>query len=146
MRTILIRLAEMLVLSAAFSSSANIIFPYLITEEYEEKYFALFLFLLFVAFVVINVIALRRCYCEIHNEKIYYQLNIGAYLIFILISLAAYWLLDGSTYAFIFNILKFLRFTGFGFSALGATLVSHVLMIVVVLLAPTGLGWIFNYD
>lgn len=145
MRTVLIRLAEMLISSALLSTLSIAIFPFCFSDGTDRNFGVLLLFS-FILFICYNIRSLRRCYFELHNARRYYLFNLLSYMIFILITLAVFSFAGEHIYAFLFNIFKIARFSGLNWSALKATMLSHTVMVAVILLAPAGMNWIFDFD
>ena len=145
MRTILIRLAELLITSASLSAVSNLIH---ISNLYEPTEFSLSIVLLFafIIFVTTNVFRLRVCYSVIHNRSRYLIYNFAAYFIFIIISIFVHLIFGDAAYAWMFNIFKVPHFCALGWSTAASAVVSHIAMLAAIILAPAGMWWIFIYD
>lgn len=145
MFVILQRLGELLFWSATLSFTSCML--YLFEFFYaSEANFAIVLMIGFLIFVTAQVFMLRRCYYELHSPGAYYLFNFAAYALFILVSVAVNFLISDVAYGWVFNIFKVLRFAKTQWPIFDASAASHLVMLVVILLAPIGMGRIFEFD
>lgn len=96
-----------------------------------------------VAFLLMNLHQLKQCFFDLRDKKLYYYANLGAYALFVIVSLLLYGLGGNTVYAWCFAITKFLRYMPLGISNLVSAMVFHLLLLGVVLAAPLGMDWIF---
>ena len=154
MRTILLRLGDLLSLSFIMSPIFCALFYYRVFDPAPEtmaKAQAITLALVTVVFIICNVLMLRRCFFEIKNRKIYYIFNYSAYAIFILLTVVAFFvskfvLKTEVPYAWMFSVLKLAKFLGLTSSTLVATAMMHFVMLIVIALAPIGMGWVLEFE
>ena len=99
-----------------------------------------------VIFILSNVWMLRQCYFEMKSNLIYFLVNISAYLLFAAVCLIIYFLCSKYCFTWMFAITKFVRFSTLGFETFHSVLTFHALGLLMVLLAPIGMGWVFLYD
>lgn len=145
MRTILRRLAELLIPCFIMSPITCALYYYEVIPPTHEAY-AVMLFFVQIIFVLINVLSLRKDYFELCNPPLYFVLNYVAYGIFIAITLVCYKFLAPVPYAWLFNTLKLMAFSEFDASTLTATILTHIMMIIAIALAPIGMEWVFEVD
>ena len=145
MFVILQRLFELLFWSGTLSFVSCML--YLFEFFYaSEANFAIVLMVAFLIFIIINIVLLRRCYFELHSTWRYYAFNIIAYALFILSSVAVNFFISDIAYGWAFNIFKVLRFAKTQWPIFDASAASHLVMLAVILIAPIGLGRIFDFD
>ena len=95
-----------------------------------------------VAFIVWNIIMLRRCYVAFVGERTYYIANICAYVVFTIVNLCAYIFLPTDAYTWIFVITRLGRYTNLGITSPVGITIFHFIAFISIFLAPIGLGWI----
>lgn len=145
MRTVLLRLKDLFLLCFIISPISCALYYYGVIPNTDGAFCTLLLLASFV-FVISNVFMLRKCFCEIADPQIYYVLNYVAYGIFILITVVMYFVLDDVPYAWLFSTIKFLKFALPNISTLFAVVFMHVVMLIVITVAPIGLEWILYYE
>lgn len=143
MRTILTRLAEMLLLCFTLSTISCALLYYEWIPVTESAY-GITLLIVAIIFIVCNVFMLRQCYFDLRDPRMYYILNFAAYGIFMLITAVVYKGFGRVVFSWMFNALKLLTYTDFDLSAVHSTAVMHAIMLVVIAIAPIGMEWIFD--
>lgn len=143
MRTVIIRLAELLGLCFIMSPISCALYYFKIIPNTDAAY-SIVLLIATCIFVTANVFMLRHCFFELRSRKAYYLLNYTAYFLFMLITVLVYEFFGQIPYAWMFNTLKLLAFSNFDFSTAAATAVTHFMMLGVIALAPIGMDWIFD--
>lgn len=96
-------------------------------------------------FVFINIRRLRLCYFDVHSNFIYYSVNYAAYFIFAAVSFAIYKFCSNEVYTWMFAITKFAKYI-MEFSNVESALIFHGVGLLMILLAPLGMGWIFDEE
>lgn len=135
MRTILIRLAELLSLCFIGSSVTCALYYYHVIANTDLAYF-LTLSIAVAIFIAKNISMLLRCYYELPILKTYYLLNYSAYGIFMLIGAVVYLLFGEIPYAWMFNTLKLATFSILDLHALASTALTHLVMLIVIAVIP----------
>ena len=147
-KIIIRRFIELLLTCAVISSVMTILN---LSEAVEGKT-CLFMGLLLgtAVFIFVNVIMLRRCYFDLQSKYRYYTANIIAYILFVAVSFAVYFLCSNECYAWIFAITKFARYTNAELSTQHSALLFHGIGLLTVIFAPLGMSWVFmnedDYD
>lgn len=145
MFVILRRFGELLFWSSVISFVSCIL--YLFEFFYaSEANFSIVLMIGFLIFVIIQVFMLRRCYYDLRSPGAYYLFNFAAYALFILFSVGVNFLISDVAYGWLFNIFKVLRFAKTQWPIFEASAASHLVMVLVILLAPLGVGRILEFD
>ena len=144
MRTILLRLRDLLCLSFALSSLSCALYYYGVISASRETY-GLVLIATTVVFIVSNIFMLRKCFFDIANLKMYYILNYSAYCIFMMITAGVYLWFGELPYAWLFNTLKLTSFAKTALSTVTSTMITHVVMLVVIAVAPAGMDWVLQF-
>ncbi len=101
--------------------------------------------ILTLVYVLLNVLMLRRCYYDIMGIRDYYIGNVLAYLIFAVINIVVCILLNDVIYTWLFAITKFARFFGENISKIESALIFHLIMLMVVFVAPVGMKEIYAW-
>ena len=135
MRPVIIRLAEITLLCGLLSSVSCALYYYQFIANTDIA-FCMLLAIAFSAFVIANVFMLRRCFREMPKLKSYYFFNYVAYGIFIAISVIMYKKFGEVPYAWCFSTLKLAAFLPVDLSTLRATMLSHLVMLLVIAIAP----------
>jgi len=142
MRVIIRRFFELLLINTILSS--------IIVGLYElellpgEHVFVKFAMLLgAVLFAVIQAFMLRHCYFDLCNKYDYYLFNYLAYAVFMVVDIAVFFLCNNVIFTWGFGITKFLRFISVGMDTFFGIIVFHLAMLVIIALAPIGMGWVF---
>ncbi len=143
MRTILIRLAELLGTSFLLSPITCALYYYAIIPTTHSSY-AIVLFIAMVLFIVINIFMLRNCYFDLRNPLLYYTFNYISYAIFMGITVLSRTVFGATPYAWLFNAFNMFAFSEFELTALQSTFVTHAIMLIVIAVAPIGMRWIFD--
>lgn len=136
------RYIELILLIAALS--AILAFFYLIGLIASDSMLQISLFLMSMAFIVINVILLRRCFVDLLDIRLYYLSNFSAYFLFILTSVILYFVLPSAAFAWVFGVTKFLRYSDLGISTFGSLLIFHALGLLITAVASAGLGHVLT--
>ena len=139
------RLFELLFWSGVLSFTSCMLYLYQFFYASEAN-FAIVLMIAFLIFVIAQVFQLRRCYYELHSPLAYYLSNYAAYALFILVSVAVNFWIGDVAYGWVFNIFKVLRFAKTQWPIFEASAASHLLMLVIIAIAPIGMGRIFDFD
>lgn len=143
MRTILIRLAELLGLCFIMSPISCALYYYKWIPNTEAAY-GIMLVIITIIFIVSNVLMLRRCYFDLRNTVAYYVTNYMAYFVFMVITYVTFRLFGEVPYAWLFNTLKLAAFTDFDLSSLRSTFFTHGIMLLIIAVAPIGMDWVFE--
>lgn len=143
MKTVLIRLAELLGLCMTLSALSCALWYYKIIPRTESAY-GLVLIVVSIIFLVSNAFMLRQCFFDLRNVAAYYLLNYLAYFIFMVITYVTFRVFGEVPYAWMFNTLKLAAFTDFDLSSLRSTFVMHLIMLVLITVAPIGMEWVFD--
>lgn len=101
--------------------------------------------ILTILYVLLNVNMLRRCYYDIMGIIDYYTGNIIAYLVFATINIIMCVLCSDVVYTWIFAITKFARYFGENISKMESALLFHLIMLMVILVAPFGMKEIYAW-
>ena len=99
-----------------------------------------------VVFIGINLHMLKQCFFDLRDKKLYYFTNYIAYLFYAAVSIIIYAIGGNTVYAWIFAITKFMRYSSFGISTPLSALIFHLIMLLVIAVAPLGMNWIFTED
>lgn len=143
MRTILIRLAELLLLCFTMSPISCALYYYHWIPNTEAAY-GILLIVITIIFIVSNVFMLRQCYFDLRDTAAYYITNYIAYFVFMVITYVTFRLFGEIPYAWLFNTLKLAAFTDFDLSSLRSTFVTHGIMLLIIAVAPIGMDWVFD--
>lgn len=143
MRTILIRLVELLLLCFTMSPISCALYYYQWIPNTDAAY-GIMLIIMMIIFIVSNVFMLRQCYFDLRNTAAYYITNYIAYFVFMVITYVTYRLFGEVPYAWLFNTLKLAAFTDFDLSSLRSTFVTHGIMLLIIAVAPIGMDWVFD--
>ncbi len=108
-----------------------------------KKMLMVFLTLGTLAYLLLNLHQLKQCFYDLQDKKMYYYSNFIAYFLFVIVSLLVYVLAGNTAYAWCFAITKFLRYSPLGISNLVSALIFHGLLLLVIIIAPIGMDWIF---
>lgn len=97
-----------------------------------------------VVFMSINTVMLRHCFFDLENRNFYYITNVIAYFLFVLANLAVYYFCSEEVYTWIFAITKIAHFSVLDVSNLYSALAFHCIGMIVTMIAPLGMSWIFT--
>lgn len=97
-------------------------------------------------FLFINVRMLRQCYFEFRSNVIYFLVNMSAYLLFAGATIAVYCLCSKEWFTWLFAVTKFAKYWGFNINNLLSLFLFHIIGLLTVIFAPTGMSWIFIDD
>lgn len=143
-KIIIRRFIELFITNAACSAIITFLNA---TDMLVEKYTLITaLFVGMAVFFIINFNMLRRCYYDLRNKQLYYQTNITAYILFVILGYFIYFICPNETYTWLFSTTKIIRFANMEFATHYSALVYYLICSVVVFLAPMGMGWIFFFD
>lgn len=101
--------------------------------------------ILTLVYVILNVLMLRRCYYDIMGIRDYYTGNVVAYLVFAIINIVVCILFNDVIYTWLFAITKFARFFGENVSKIESALIFHLIMLMVIFVAPVGMKEIYAW-
>ncbi len=135
MRTVLIRLAEMLALCCITSSISCAVNYFNIIPSTDEAFF-LVLAVALLIFVVENFFMLRACFWENPVLSTYYLFNFAAYGILVLISLLVYKFGGKVPYAWLFGTFKLVTYSSLDFPALKSSALIHLAMLILIGITP----------
>ena len=144
MRTVLIRLAELLALCVATSIVGNLVVFFGVIPADDVTFYNVILTASVIFFIVCNVFMLRRCFFELRSRVKYYLYNYIAYGIFMATTAVVYKIFGETVYAWLFNTLKILKFSEAGVHTIYATAAFHILMLAVIGFAPWGMDWVLR--
>lgn len=145
-RLILQRFFEMLVPCALLSAVGTIVY----VAGFVPTKISLMILLTaeLLLFGVVHFIMLRQCYVALADNKMYFKINLMAYGVFLLVSLALFFMFDNEgrnyPYTWLFAITKFLRHSPISLSNLMSAGIFHGIMILLICTAPQGMGWVFE--
>ena len=94
-------------------------------------------------FFIFHLSKLKDCYYEVHSNMIYYISNFLAYGIFATTSLVLCVHNKTMISTFLFAVCKSFIYLSPDISLMESSIVFHVVMAVIITLAPMGMGWIF---
>ncbi len=145
LRSILRRLCELLFSCLALSLLLALLCLTGILPDASVKMFA-GVYISVIAFLCINIRMLRDCHYEIRDNRVYLAVNLSANVVFALLNLIAYKLLPQYIYTFIFAITKFAKFTPFPINSGYSAVIFHIVMAILILLAPIGMKRIYEEE
>ena len=94
-------------------------------------------------FVFRNVQMLRQCYFEFRSDSIYFFVNMSAYLVFVGVTIAFYFLSSKECFTWLFAITKFAKNMTFNIGNLLSLVLFHIIGLLMVAFAPVGMSWVF---
>ena len=145
MRIILKRLAELLLLCFILSPITCALYYYELIPQTDSAY-AIVLFCAQLIFIIVTVFSLRGDYFDLCNPPLYFTFNYISYGLFAIITALCYKFVGRVPYAWLFNTLQLMGFSELDLKGYGATIFTHVMMIIAIALAPIGMEWIFDVD
>lgn len=95
-------------------------------------------------FLLLNVKLSRDCYFDLRSNYNYYFSNIVSYLIFVLIGVLVYVMFPDYIFTCFFAIIKVAKYSIFTVSTMVSMLCFHAVGILCVVIAPIGMGWVFD--
>ncbi len=99
-----------------------------------------------IAYVIVTVAMSRRCFFDLIDRKKYYITNILAYVMFMIVNVALYFLLDSVPYTWLFAITKSFRYISPFIGTKLSILIFHTVMLGFIAAAPIGMDWLFDMD
>lgn len=92
--------------------------------------------------MVINVHFMKKLYYKLACKFEYYVTTYTAQILFFVINVGVGVIFDNKVYAWLFSIVKFARFSHYGWSSLVSAILFSCLMITTIHMAPIGMGWL----
>lgn len=131
------RFLELFILEVLLSAIFSALFHFQLLPSY-LGIVTLVLIIELTVFIGLNTIMMRHCYIDLSNNFLYFILNFSANLIFGIVNLAFYFILNQKAYTWFFGIFKatsIIANTGIFFSAA----VFHLIMLLMICAAPFGI-------
>ena len=97
-------------------------------------------------YIVWNIVMLRRCYCILRSNEVYYIVNLCANSLLALVSICALFTFPRRLYSWAFLVTYFAGFLNVGISALVSVSLFHIIMLASIFLAPIGMGWVLEKE
>lgn len=97
-------------------------------------------------FAAMNFKMLRNCYFDLRDKFLYYTSNVAAYALFAMLGVVVYLISPSRAYTWLFAVTKFLRYTNAALAVPYSAAAFHLIGLLVIFLAPIGMGWIFIFD
>lgn len=92
--------------------------------------------------MTINIQLMRKLYYKLACKFEYYVTTYIAQILFFVVNVGVGVIFDNKVYAWLFSIVKFARFSHYGWSSLVSAILFNGLMLVTIHMAPIGMGWL----
>ena len=135
------RFLEFTLLGILFSSIVTAIFELQLLPN-NQYAFAIVAGIAMIAYIAIQVMFLRHCFAAIGDYMPFYILNGISYFIFSVISVLVYRFGDKYIFTWLFSMTKTFHYTYHKIENLHSLIIFHLIIGIVILLSPLGMGWI----